>query len=113
MGVFGIRCGANFNLTHLGAALWLLTIPTWARKKVYYHTTSFTDVWYRYDYCHALVDLFLRDPDDGVIEKGKGQLPGAYNLGHKTGWCHSANMRDPAQTTDRTRNVNMNTYAAR
>ncbi len=41
------------------------------------------------------------------------QLPGAYNLGHKTGWCHSSGMRDPAQTTDASRNTNMNSYAAR
>ena len=111
--IFGVQCGPNFNLTYLGAALWLMTIPTWARKKVYYHTTSFKDVFLRYDYCSLATDLFLRDPDDGVIEKSRGQLPGAYNLGHKTGWCHSLNMRDPGQTTDRTRNLTMSSNAAR
>jgi hypothetical protein len=43
-----------------------------------------------------------------VVERAYAQLPGANNLGHKTGWCHSSGMRDPAQTTDAARNVNMN-----
>lgn len=43
--IFGAGCGANQNLTYSGAATWLAGIPTWARAKVFYHTTSFTDVW--------------------------------------------------------------------
>lgn len=111
--VFGAGCGANNDLTYSGAAAWLANIPTWARAKVYYHTTSFTDVWYRYDYCSLGTDLFLGDPEDGVVERAYAQLPGANNLGHKTGWCHTSGMRDPAQTTDSARNANMNAYAAR
>lgn len=111
--VFGAGCGANSNLTYSGAAAWLAGIPTWARAKVHYSTTSFTDVWYRYDYCSLATDLFLGDPEDGVTERAYGQLPGANNRGHKTGWCHTGGMRDPAQTSDSARNADMNANAAR
>jgi hypothetical protein len=111
--IFGAGCGSNYDLTYSGAASWLAGIPTWARAKVFYHTTSFTDVWWRYDYCQIASDLFLGDPDDGVVERAYAQLAGANNLGHKTGWCHTSGMRDPSQTTDSSRNSNMNTNAAR
>ncbi len=111
--LFGAGCGTNWDLTYDGAALWLSGIPSWARSRVYYHTTSFKDVWWRYDYCNFATDLFLSDPDDGVVEKWSGQLSGGNNLGHKTGWCHTSGMRDPAQTQDHSRNANMNTYANR
>ncbi len=111
--VFGAGCGTNNDLTYSGSAAWLTNIPSWARAKVFYHTTSFTDVWWRVDYCSLGTDLFLGDPEDGVVERAYAQLPGANNLGHKTGWCHSSGMRDPAQTTDSSRNVNMNANAAR
>ncbi len=66
-----------------------------------------------YDYCSLGTDLFLGDPEDDVVEKACAQMPGANNLGHKTGWCHTSGMRDPSQTTDSSRNVNMNANAAR
>lgn len=62
----------------------------------------------RYDYCNLATDPFLSDPDDGVVERAAGQLPGANNRGHKTGWCHTTSMRDPGQTTDSARNADMN-----
>jgi hypothetical protein len=111
--IFGAGCGSNNDMTYSGAAAWLAGIPSWARAKVYYHTTSFTDVWYRYDYCQLATDPFLSDPDDGVVERAYAQLTGANNLGHKTGWCHTSSMRDPSQTTDSARNINMNANAAR
>jgi hypothetical protein len=111
--VFGAGCGSNTNLTYSGAATWLAGISTSSRAKVYYHTTSFTDVWWRYDYCSLATDAFLGDPEDGVTERAYGQLSGGNNLGHKTGWCHTTSMRDPGQTTDSSRNSNMNTNAAR
>lgn len=111
--IFGAGCGSNNDLTYNGAAAWLANIPSWARAKVFYHTTSFTDVWYRYDYCNIATDPFLSDPDDGVVERAYAQLSGANNLGHKTGWCHTSGMRDPAQTSDSSRNSNMNANAAR
>jgi hypothetical protein len=79
---------------------------------VNYYTTSFEDKWWRYDYCQIATDLLLSDPDDGVVEKSKGQLNGAINRGHKTGWCHTGEMRDEAQTTDSSRNTQMIQYAA-
>ena len=111
--VFGAGCGSNYDLTYSGAAAWLAGIPSWARAKVHYSTTSFKDVWYRYDYCNIGTDLFLNDPDDGVVEKDYAQLSGANNRGHKTGWCHTSSMRDPAQTSDSSRNSDMNANAAR
>ena len=111
--VFGAGCGTNNDLTYSGAASWLAGIPSWARAKVHYSTTSFTDVWYRYDYCSHRHRSVFGDPDDGVIEKAYGQLPGANNRGHKTGWCHTSGMRDPAQTSDSSRNSDMNANAAR
>jgi hypothetical protein len=111
--IFGAGCGSNNDLTYSGAATWLSGIPTWARAKVYYHTTSFTDVWWRYDYCSLATDLFLGDPEDGVVERAYAQLPGGNNMGHKTGWCHTTSMRDPGQTTDSSRNSTMNSNAAR
>lgn len=111
--IFGVGCGTNWDLTYDGASLWLSGIPSWARSRVYYHTTAFKDVWWRYDYCHVASDLFLNDPDDGTTERWAGQLSGANNLGHKSGWCHTNGMRDPAQYNDHTRNANMNANANR
>eukprot|EP00977_Amphora_coffeiformis_P006697 scaffold1465_cov179-Amphora_coffeaeformis.AAC.9 len=110
--VFGAGCGVQNDLTTSGASAWLSSIPTWARSQVHYYTTSFTDKWWRYDYCSLGTDLFLGDPEDGVVERGRGQLPGGLNRGDKTGWCHSTDMRDPPQYTDGSRNSEMNALAA-
>lgn len=111
--VFGAGCGKNTDLTYSGAANWLATIPGWARAEVDYYTTSFNDRWWAYDYCHLATDLLLDDPDDGTTEKWAGQLSGAVNKGHKSGWCHTSGMRDPAQTRDTSRNSSMSSRAAR
>ena len=111
--IFGAGCGRNTDLTYSGAAAWLSGIPGWARSRVNYFTTSFTDKWWRYDYCHLVTDLLLNDPDDGTTERSRGQLSGAINRGHKTGWCHTTGMRDPAQVRDGSRNAEMNANAAR
>ncbi|WP_146152074.1 choice-of-anchor X domain-containing protein [Ahniella affigens] len=111
--IFGVGCGTNANLTYSGASSWLAGISNASRAKVYYHTTSFTDRSWVYDYCNIATDVLLSDPEDGTTERAYGQLPGANNLGHKTGWCHTSGMRDPAQVTDSARNSNMNGNAAR
>ena len=111
--VFGVGCGYNSNLTTSGAASWLAGIPTWARSKVNYFTTSNTDRWWQYNYCSLGTDLFLSDPDDGVIEKFRGQLSGATNRGHKTGWCHTLSMNYSGQTSDSSRNYSMSSNANR
>jgi hypothetical protein len=105
---FGIGCGQTNDMTYSGAASWLSGIPSWARSQVYYRTTSFTDRWWAYDYCQIVTDVVLSDPDDGTVEKSKGQLSGGNNLGHKTGWCHTTSMRDPPQTRDSSWNSNFN-----
>lgn len=112
--VFGVGCGTNANLTYSGASSWLAGIPTSSRAKVNYYTTSFKLTnWYTNDYCNMATDLLLNDPEDGTTEQTKGQLSGAINQGHKTGWCHTSSMRDPAQTSDSSRNSTMNSNAAR
>lgn len=111
--IFGAGCGSNANLTYSGASSWLATIPTWARNKVHYYTTSFTDRAWVYDYCHLASDVVLSDPDDGTTERAYGQLSGAVNQGHKEGWCHTTGMRDPAQYNDTSRNSTMSSQAAR
>lgn len=111
---FGVGCGTNNNLTYSGASSWLAGIPTWARAKVNYHTTSFRLTnWWTNDYCNFATDLVLSDPEDGTTEQAYGQLPGAVNRGHVTGQCHTAGMRDPAQYLDSSRNSVMNSNAAR
>lgn len=111
---FGVGCGNNSNLNYSGASSWLSGIPTWARSKVNYYTTSFRLTnWYTNDYCNFATDLVLSDPEDGTTEQAYGQLSGAINRGHVTGQCHTAGMRDPAQYNDSSRNSVMNTNAAR
>jgi hypothetical protein len=111
--VFGVQCGANYDMTTTGATAWLATVPTSVRTKAYTHTTTFTDNPFSYDYCNVLTDLFLNDPEDGVTEHSAGHITGANNMGLKTGWCHIAGMRDPAQATDAERNAVINTQGAR
>lgn len=106
--IFGAGCGSNFDLTYNGAALWLSGVPSWARSEVYYHTTSETTKWWRWDYCQIATEPFLDDPEDGVTEKWSGKLAGANNMGHRKGQCHTSGMRDMAQTSDSNRNATMN-----
>ena len=98
-------------MTESGASSWLRTVPNSARNKVSYYTTSFKDYWWSYDYCHFATDLVLSDPDDGIIEKQRGQLSGGINRGHTNGWCHSTGMKEDAQYNDRGRNANMDYFA--
>lgn len=109
--VFGAGCGYNNDLTESGADAWLSNIPTWARSKVNYYSTSFTWRWWAYDYCHLVTDPFLSDPEDGTVTQARAQLSGGNNRGHKTGWCHTPDMRDPAQCSDGSRNSVMNNDA--
>ena len=95
-------------MTPTGSAAWLASIPSWARAEVHYWTTSNSG-----SVCNFFTNLVLGSPNDGTIEMVRGQLPGADNRGHKTGWCHTTGMSNPAQYTDATRNAEMNTQAAR
>ncbi len=111
--LFGSGCGENTDMTYTGSANWLSLIPTSSRQQVWYYTTSFEDRPFAFDYCNIITDLLLSDPDDGVIERSRGQLPGATNMGHVEGWCHTTGMRDPAQCTDASRNATINARARR
>lgn len=111
--IFGFGCGENTDMSYTGAANWLSLIPTLSRQQVWYYTTSFEDRPFAFDYCNIITDLLLSDPDDGVIERDRGQLPGATNMGHTEGWCHTTGMRDPAQCTDASRNATINARARR
>lgn len=111
--IFGFGCGENTDMSYTGAANWLSLIPTSSRQQVWYYTTSFEDRPFAFDYCNIITDLLLSDPDDGVIERSSGQLPGATNMGHTEGWCHTTGMRDPAQCTDVSRNATINARARR
>jgi hypothetical protein len=101
-------CGVNDNMTPSGAAAWLAGIPSWARAEVSYWTTSNSG-----PVCNLLTSLFLSAPQDGTVEQFRGQLPGAHNMGHVTGWCHTTGMSNPAGYTDSARNLQMNAQAAR
>lgn len=111
--IFGFGCGENADMTYAGSANWLSLIPTSSRQQVWYYTTAFEDRPFLYDYCNIITDLLLDDPDDGVIERSAGQLPGANNMGHVEDWCHTTGMRDPAQCTDASRNATINARARR
>lgn len=111
--IFGTGCGSNTDLDPAGAAAWLSLIPTASRANVWYWSTSFTDRPFQIDFCNFISGLLLSDPEDGVVERSRAQLPGANNMGHLEGWCHTAGMRDPAQTTDAARNAQMNERARR
>jgi len=111
--LFGAGCGSNGDLSTSGAVQWLSTIPSASRSNVWYWTTSFEDRPFQFDFCNIVSDLLLSDPDDGVIERDRGQLPGATNRGHREGWCHTTGMRDPAQGTDSSRNSEINQRARR
>lgn len=111
--LFGSGCGENSDMTPAGAANWLSLIPTSSREQVWYATTAFENRPFAFDYCNIITDLLLSDPDDGVIERSRGQLPGANSMGHVEGWCHTSGMRDPAQTTDASRNNEIDARARR
>ncbi|MDP7070712.1 MAG: hypothetical protein QF561_05120 [Phycisphaerales bacterium] len=111
--IFGIQCGANYDMTYDGAAYWLSFVPGWARGETWSWTTTFTDDWWSWDYCHIAADLVLSDPEDGVVESFSGDLDGTNFMGLKEGWCHIEGMTDPAQVLDTVRNNEINAEAAR
>jgi hypothetical protein len=110
--IFGFGCGISWDLTYDGAAAWLSYIPSWSRAETWTWTTTFYDGW-GYDYCHLATDLFLWDPEDGVVESFSGDLDGANFMGLKDGWCHIQDMYDPPQVDDTVRNNEINAEAAR
>jgi len=107
--IFGISCGANFDLSKDGAVLWLSSISAAAKKKVYYYTSTVP----AFPYCSLATSLLLINPNDGVCELEKAQLSGSNNMGNTQGWCHTDSMSKPSQCEDHTRNKAMSANAAR
>jgi hypothetical protein len=110
--IFGVQCGANYDMTPEGAALWLSTIPPTPRAKVFTFTTSYSGPGWS-GYCSLATALFLAYPEDGVTEHAAGHFPGANDLGLTYGWCHVGGMRDPDQALDANRNAAMREAGAR
>lgn len=112
--VFGIGCGGNNDLTRDGAANWLSKIPPQFRNDVYYYTTQYEDYWWILpNDCVTAANVVLSRPNDGTTEEFYGQLKHGHNAGHKVSWCHTGNMKYPAQCLDPQRNAEMNRLAAR
>ncbi|MBL8863538.1 MAG: hypothetical protein JNK02_16230 [Planctomycetes bacterium] len=101
-------CGVNANMTPSGSATWLAGIPSWARAEVWYWTTQNSG-----SACNVLANFVLGQPNDGTVERERGQLPGAQSMAHVTGWCHTTGMSNPAQYTDAALNAERDAQAAR
>lgn len=104
--IFGVQCGSNYDLTPDGAAAWLSRIPAWAKRQVYYHTTS-------YHSCSLATRLMLSRPNDGVTESKRATLNGGTFVSHTFDHCHTNSMNKPAQYDIRKLNEEMNRKAAR
>jgi 5-hydroxyisourate hydrolase-like protein (transthyretin family) len=113
-GPFDVGCGFNWNLTYLGAELWLAGVPSVSREAVHFYTTSAHEDDWGWDGapCSKATDLFLDDPEDGVTEMAMGQLQYGTNRGHATEECHTDDMDYPPQTRNASRNANMKFFAA-
>jgi hypothetical protein len=118
-------CGTNYDLSPSGAIQWLDGISTASREQVNYYSTSFEDAWWCLinpicPFCNPITSAILDGPfgaDDGVVGYSKAQLPDGVNQGHKKGWCHTGawymnNLFNDPQTTDGSRNNEMNENAA-
>ena len=62
-----------------------------------------------------MTDFILDDPNDGVVEKKRAQLPGGNWVSHTQRECHGEKrmMEYPSQCLNATRNGEMNKHAAR
>lgn len=101
-------CGTNDNMTTSGAAAWLAGIPSWARAEVHCWTTADNG-----SSCNFFTSLLLADPEDGTVERARGELAGGVLMGHAPGWCHTTGMSWPACYQDHARNAQMDAQAAR
>ena len=109
---FGIGCGANFDLSPEGSALWSAGIEEKTRDDVYFYLTQWKDEGL-VKYCNLASNLVLKYPNDGVSEVENGPLEGGHDMGVLQGECHTLNMKWPPQYRDNDRNVIMNKEAAR
>jgi len=109
-GIFGIGCGRNYDLTEDGATRWLRSISHMSRGEVYFYLTGAPTGWFSTP-CLFSADLLLRDPEDGVVERSRGDLPGGNNAGYTSGQCHTFVMWYGNQCLDLARNSEINSNA--
>ncbi|MEM9555971.1 MAG: hypothetical protein AAGC60_17070 [Acidobacteriota bacterium] len=112
--IFGF-CGPQINLGTVGAALWSLGIPNWARDDVYYYRTQHRrpgNFWERLQFwrwrCNA-ASFIIPGPDDGVVSTSQGLFNNANNMGVTSSECHTGGMNHPDQRDNAARNAIMNT----
>lgn len=112
--LFGAGCGTNFDLSTDGASLWIAKIPKEPQNAIYYWNTINTESWFSFTSCVTASGLVLYTPNDGTceIKFSKPPLGGTW-MGTKQAWCHTSGMNYPPQCTDKTRNTEMNSKAAR
>ena len=63
--------------------------------------------------CDTVTQMLLDDPNDGIAEKKRSQLPGGIAVNHTVGECHLSGMTYPNQCYNNERNSDMNKHAAR
>lgn len=107
--IFG-QCAPQFSLSTPGSALWLSSIPGWARSEVFYYRTGHQRPrnfvqrlqFWRWR-CNA-GSFVIPSWDDGVVADFQGFLPGGQNQGITEGECHTGGMNHPSQTNNFNRN---------
>jgi pimeloyl-ACP methyl ester carboxylesterase len=110
--VFGVGCGANYDLTKDGSNLWGAGISTETRENLFYYYVTYKNVILS-AYCNGATNLVLDHPNDGVVEEDATHFASANNCGVKVGWCHKAGMLYPPAFSDQNRNVEINADYAR
>lgn len=110
--IFGYGCGASFDLSIDGAALWQTGIQTEARKDVFFYRTQWADKGL-IKYCNLASNAVLSWPNDGMAEVKRGELAGGNDMGIFKGECHTFNMKYEAQYRSVDRNTILNAKAAR
>jgi len=114
--LFGLGCGSNFDLSRDGANLWYSKIPKnvgGPQSSVYYYTTRYVNNWWFFSNCVTASNLVLSKPNDGTCELKYAMLDNGNGQSTTEGWCHATGMKYPPQTSDPTRNKEMNMYAGR
>lgn len=110
---FGVGCGENTDLTRDGAVNWLSGISVPNRNTTYYYTTTYgLSSWFG-DWCSLPMNSVLEWPNDGTTEIDFAKLEGGVSMGNKEKWCHTTEMAYPSQTTDASRNREMDSSASR
>eukprot|EP01092_Planopodium_desertum_P014507 TRINITY_DN733_c0_g1_i1.p1 TRINITY_DN733_c0_g1~~TRINITY_DN733_c0_g1_i1.p1 ORF type:complete len:540 (-),score=198.37 TRINITY_DN733_c0_g1_i1:88-1707(-) len=103
--IFGVGCGSNTDMTTTGGVTWQAGISAATRAEVAYYITRYSVGWF--EYCSLPANMVLAWPNDGTTEQERADLDGALYCGESPDWCHTADMTDPPQYTDASRNIDM------